>query len=431
MPIQLESLKHELEKKYHQLSQNDDASSKLLTDILRFFKIPVDETRISDYQITEINFKELSISVIDTKTGTTHTSNYSNDSEVLGIIAYEEVIKFINVCTYNSLCEKTTVYYIGSETPILEKIRLHHNGYSLLFRKSLPNVINGVYRQDGTQFMVVYSKEVGKDEINLFTHIYKNGYTFKPINSFERILIHNSIATFNKNRPDHFCFDIAGDIVIGNKFSNDSLLIEGACFSIIDDTILVEALMNTFNPLKDYSNYNTMLVSSAILYAGHTYFNGKRHYHELEIGKTNDGISIKYCIKDRMKCPTPTIIQEVNYIISPLCPGSINIGEIESIITDFQNRFATDNFILFVLEELVKFKARLAIRNGLQQEIFHSLSPKLLIDTPFAEISDIVTSNKESYFHLAEELFMAMTNVSDTPKRGEPRKFKPQNLTNL
>lgn len=77
-----------------------------IQDIAEYFNIPIDSTRLSDYQITKFDLNNLSIEIIDTRTCTTHTACYSKNSETLGFMAYVEEITFINVTSKNSIYMK-------------------------------------------------------------------------------------------------------------------------------------------------------------------------------------------------------------------------------------------------------------------------------------------------------------------------------------
>ena len=404
-----------LKTKFQDLIENNLNDTSLFVDVVKLFKIPIDESRVEDYRIIKMELRELSIQVLDVKTSTIFTSNYSKDSEVLGMIAYEERIKFINVFSINSLCERETVYYIGEETPILEKMIFHNNGYGLFFKKTLPGVINNFYKQDGIQFLVKYFKDDDKNKYDLLTSTYKTSYTYKNINSFERLVINDCPLTYDKNRPDCFFFDIKGNIISGNKLRSNDYFIDGACFEKIDDNSLLEALMNNpMEKIKDYSLIDIHSLSSAILYAGYSFFDKTRYFYDLQIGKADNDISIKYSVKDKSHYPEPITILEDDYIIPGLNKGKITIEEVDAIIIELKNKFSEDCFIQFVISELIIFKEKLAIKNGLSQEIISLLSPKLLMNETFDTIFELVNLNKENYFSLASFQFNQLTNTFGT-----------------
>lgn len=415
-------------KRKYECSITEKTNSKvLIKDLANFFKIPIDKERIEDYQINTINFDDISIEITDSQTNTTFIANYSKESEVLGFIAYEEIIKFINIVSKSSFFERKWVYYIGEEKPILERLIIYNEEYGLLFKKTMPKVINGIYKQDGIQLFVSYfKKDEHKHECELLRTLYKTNYTYKNINSFEREYVADSIMTYDKNRPDHFCYDVNGDIIVGTKLRSNNYFIDGACFEKIDGNMITEVFAGApgESQIKNYSEFDTSLTESAILYAGYSYL-GKVLYYDLEIKKTNESISIKYSIKDRSNIfPNPIVFLETNCVIPNIQKNNITIAEVDNIILELQNEFE-DGFIQFVINELMTFKWKLSMKNGLVQEILNPLSPKILINKPFEEIYDFVSTNKEEYFKLIREQFESATNIAQIKENGQSRILKP------
>lgn len=389
-----------------------------IQDIAEYFNIPIDSTRLSDYQITKFDLNNLSIEIIDTRTCTTHTACYSKNSETLGFMAYVEEITFINVTSKNSIYERRQDYHIGEKIPILDTLTIRNGKYGLSFRKTMPGVVNNFFLQDGIQFLVTYFTENEHNEqCKLLGHLYKKDYTRKNINAFEQLFIFES--SYTNNYPNHFCFDIEGNLIVGSK-SNTRPTIEGACFEVITDDNLYEVFSNFTlpgqGPLKDLSHITPSKMEAAILYAGYSHSPKVSLYYDLEICKTNGQISIKYSIKKEcyydflIKRIYPEPITTIKlYTIPALETGSITIQEIDSIINELQNRFL-DSFTEMIIQDLLKFKRKLAIKKELISEVLSPLSPKLLINKSFDEIADEISATPDKYFSLMAELFDSTVN---------------------
>lgn len=404
-----------------------------IQDIAEYFNIPIDSTRLSDYQITKFDLNNLSIEIIDTRTCTTHTACYSKNSETLGFMAYVEEITFINVTSKNSIYERRQDYHIGEKIPILDALTIRNGKYGLSFRKTMPGVVNDFFLQDGIQFLVTYFTENEHNkQCKLLGHLYKKDYTRKNINDFEQLFIFES--SYTNNYPNHFCFDIEGNLIVGSK-SNTRPTIEGACFEVITDDNLYEVFSNFTLPgqghIKDLSHITPSQMESAILYAGYSHSPKVSLYYDLEINKANGRISIKYSIKK--ECYYDFIIKHIYpepittikiYVIPALETGSITIEEIDSIINELQNRFL-DSFTEMIIQDLLTFKRKLAIKKGLISEVLSSLSPKLLINKSFAEIADEISAGPDKYFNLMAELFDSTVNPTP-PSDAQIRVRKPK-----
>lgn len=413
-----------IEKTYHQYLLRENNNRQQLLEITQYFHLSLDDSRLEDYQITEIQFWPLSIEVIDTKTNTILKADYSKESEVLGIIAYENQIRFINISVSSPLYEKASVYDVVEEKNLLERIQIRNGKYSLFFRKTQPNVINGISRQDGIQFMIQYlESDKNNYDHQLLTSIYKTNFTSKNIDFCERTYVTSSPIHDTKNRPDHFYYNIEGKVIMGTKLKGE-MMIDGACFEKIDNDILQEIFYTPWESrLKNYSHMDVSSFQSAILYAGSSSFGTQAYLHDLEIKKMNDSTSVKYSIKDWRNS---SIVLEDNYIIPNIENGNITILEVEMLIQELQNRYNNDIFMKFIIHELFTFKRKLEIENNMQSEIISPLSPKLLMDRDFDEICSLVNNNKEEYFRLASKQFEEEANIIEMIKK-EPSKVLKYN----
>lgn len=403
-----ENLKSIILKKYENYIDEKDKTNALKA-IADFFKLPIDISRKDDYLIKELNPSDLSIEIYDKKTNTTLTSNYSKDSEFLGMIAYVESISFINVTIKENGIYRHTVYKIGENIPILERLIIHHNGYNLIFKRTTSGAFEMFHRLDGNKLLIMYSKEDGENQYPLVTSIYKTNYIEKNINSFERLYITSSMPTYEKNRPDNFFFDIEGNLVLGSKIETSKYCIEGACLEKVDENGLEEALnYPQEGSLVDYSNLDLSKTSSAILYAGYYYMG--HSFNDIKITKQSDDIHVEYNItyKDYNRYIDNT--KSSVFIMPCLNEGNISIAEIDNIIIELQKRYSDNKFIEFVINEILLFKYKLQVKSGLTNEVLNPLSSKLLFDKSFDEIYSLVTANKDEYFAIANNRFEELTN---------------------
>lgn len=411
--------KRDLIEEIKKIYKENTDEKVVLINLASLFKIPIDASRLDNYQIVKIDFETLSLEVLDTKTTTTFISSYSPYSEVLGWASpdNENLLNYINVTSFTPFCERESIYNVDEETPILERITIHNNEYGLCFERTRPNVIRAYSRQDGTQFLIKYYKEV-EDENNkrkdkrvydLLSSIYKSNYVEKKyINFFNRLLIHDNEETWSKNRPDQFYFDMEGNITVGSKFKSERFIIEGACFEKIDKNSLIEATFNTTQQIKNYSNFDISSIGFATLYAGFNYSNKSISYHDLEITKINDKVQVHYKIEERLK---QNSIRDIKFELSNLCLEDITLIEIDIIIQELQSRIDSDEFIQYVINELQRFKSKLEIKDGLVQETISTLSPELLIDKTFDEIQNLVKENRDNYFRIISKQFDSITNI--------------------
>ncbi len=407
--------KRDLIGKIQKIYKQNNFERDILTNLANLFRIPIDISRLTDYQIGKIDMDELSLEVLDRKKETSTIATYSPYSEVLGFASpdNENLLNFIKVTSTSPLYKRESIYKTNEETPILERITIRNNEYGLIFERTKPNVIRVYSRQDGSKFLIKYFKEV-KEENNkrnyeLLSSIYKTNFLEKKyINFFQRLLIHDTPETLNKNRPDQFYFDINDNIIVGSRCRHEGYIIDGACFENIDNHSLCEALYTPLDKIKDYSNFDTDSVSFAVLYAGYSYPDrntNTTYYHDLEITKTMDKLQGKYSVftPGKINCILNDNFEILNFGNNPL-------EEVDTIIKTLYNKYTEDIFIQFIISELERFKEKLELKNGLVQEVINPLSKEVLINKTFDEIQDLVSTNKDEYFRLVKEQYDSIIN---------------------
>ena len=79
------------------------------------------------------------------------------------------------------------------------------------------------------------------------------------------------------------------------------------------------------------------------------------------------------------------------------------------LLENLRSRFGND-FIELISSNLLEFAKKIDIRKGLIEEELEPLSPKLLFDNSIEEIENMVESDKEGYFKLASEQYLAISH---------------------
>ena len=150
--------KRDLIGKIQKIYKQNNFERDILTNLANLFRIPIDISRLTDYQIGKIDMDELSLEVLDRKKETSTIATYSPYSEVLGFASpdNENLLNFIKVTSTSPLYKRESIYKTNEETPILERITIRNNEYGLIFERTKPNVIRVYSRQDGSKFLIKY-----------------------------------------------------------------------------------------------------------------------------------------------------------------------------------------------------------------------------------------------------------------------------------
>lgn len=159
----IEYLKRAIKRTYKRYTGERTDRKTKLTDVAKFFNIPIDESRLTDYQITKINFKEPSIEILDMQTDTTFTATYTSDADLLDY-GDREVI-FNSLISTNPQRKLETLFYIGDEIPIITKVTFSDNDYDLVFEKEMPHSIG--FGNISENFIVRYLKNMNYENQNV------------------------------------------------------------------------------------------------------------------------------------------------------------------------------------------------------------------------------------------------------------------------
>lgn len=411
-------------KRYIGERQDEKASLKDVTD---FFNISIDESRLEDYTITKIDFNTPSIELIDKKTNTTYISEYTYNAELLNYCGGE--VKFNSLLSLSPTHKVESLYYIGDNTPIIEKMTFKDGEYDLVFEREFANRI-GLFINNGIQFTIRYLQQLKHKDRNvqqhLLTRIYKDSYSDgKHTGSFEQLYTYGpNLYVKRDDSQDKYTYVKNDKVVYGiseYEQRDNYYILRGICFE------------NTSGNLKDYFPYNMDADNYSALKdeknISAMIFNGfvEECRHSLEIYKNGSNAIIMYKVRER---GFGDIIENQELTIPLLNTGNISSDEIQIILTALQNQYSNDEFINLVSCELLSFGKKIDIRKGIIEEEIDMLNPKLFINRSFGDLAELIANNKEEFFKLISDQFKNSTNISQDSKKGQAKVLKPKDNQN-
>ena len=424
-----EYLKRVIKRTYKRYIGERTDGKATIVDVLKFFNISVDTTRLEDYDIESIDYNMPSIKVVDKKDNTTVTSKYTEDAKLLN---YSGNTKFINVIITNPNYRIESLYYTNSTIPIISQLTFIKDDYELTFEKERENYFGFGISAD-TRFVIRYKKNIKegrkKGKQSLLTKIYQ----IKDSNTFEQDYTYDLQHLINYNdRQNKYCYNEFGTIIYGinNIEIKDKLhQFNGVCFEKINKEFR-RYLPYNINE-KDFTRYfNKNVCKSAIIFTGST-DEGIHHFLTISKNKTfnnddalttDDNIHLKYeAIKwksvtkeDGIPGQEKVIIAKKDLQVAKLTDDNISSLEIQSILeqlTAKENEDIDNIFIQTVINELMNFINKLEIQKGFKEEPIDELSPKEFINKTFEEIYTLVSNDKDKFFDLISNQFHNATNI--------------------
>ena len=424
-----EYLKRAIKRTYKRYIGERTDGKATIVDVLKFFNISVDTTRLEDYDIESIDYNMPSIKVVDKKDNTTVTSKYTEDAKLLN---YSGNTKFINVIITNPNYRIESLYYTNSTIPIISQLTFIKDDYELTFEKERENYFGFGISAD-TRFVIRYKKNIKegrkKGKQSLLTKIYQ----IKDSNTFEQDYTYDLQHLINYNdRQNKYCYNEFGTIIYGinNIEIKDKLhQFNGVCFEKINKEFR-RYLPYNINE-KDFTRYfNKNVCKSAIIFTGST-DEGIHHFLTISKNKTSnndntlttdDNIHLKYeAIKwksitkeDGIPDQEKVIIAKKELQVAKINDDNISSLEIQSILeqlTAKENEDIDNIFIQTVINELMNFINKLEIQKGFKEEPIDELSPKEFINKTFEEIYTLVSNDKDKFFDLISNQFHNATNI--------------------
>ena len=134
----IEYLKRAIKRTYKRyIGERTDEKATLL-DVAKFFNIPIDETRLKDYVVKEIDYKVPSIEIMDENNNISYIANYTGDLDLLN---FSGPTQFNSIVSISPTRKEERLYYIGSETPIITKMTFSDGEYELVFERQMSNSV--------------------------------------------------------------------------------------------------------------------------------------------------------------------------------------------------------------------------------------------------------------------------------------------------
>lgn len=440
----IDYLKRAIKRNYKRFIGERTDGTATLMDVLKLFNIAIDETRVEDYQVETIDYNIPSIRVIDKKTNTTYTAEYTYEAKLLN---YSGSTNFINLVINNPICKLERLYYIGSTDLIIGQMTFTDGDDELIFEKEMGNSI-GFGLDAKTKFVIRYAKNISKDGrrgkqllLNNIYMIKNEGSTFNQLYTYGN----QHLIEYDDNQ-DKYCYNQNGNVVYGvNNCDVKELLhyLNGICFESTDVEIgrcLPHGIsVKEFPELNDNDKYQ-----SGIVFRG-----GTDHgvHHTLTIFKTrnqedsvidtknnkvNYDLYLNYqAIKwenftneNGMPDHRKVVVASKKARYPRIDDGNITSRELKNITKVLDTEFEDNTFIQFVIKELEIFGNRMDIQNGVLEEVLDVLSPELFVDKTFAEIYDLVSSNKDEYFRIIKEQFENATHIKRVEEKGKSKVLK-------
>ncbi len=424
-----EYLKRVIKRTYKRYIGERTDGKATIVDVLNFFNISIDTTRLEDYDIESIDYNIPSIKVVDKKDNTTVTSKYTEDAKLLN---YSGNTKFINVIITNPNYRIESLYYTNSTIPIISQLTFIKDDYELTFEKERENYFGFGISAD-TRFVIRYKKNIKEGRKTGKQSLLTKIYQIKDSNTFEQDYTYDLQHLINYNdRQDKYCYNEFGTIIYGinNIEIKDKLhQFNGVCFEKINKEFRSYLPYNINE--KDFTRYfNKNVCKSAIIFTGST-DEGIHHFLTISKNKTSnndntlttdDNIHLKYeAIKwksitkeDGIPDQEKVIIAKKELQVAKINDDNISSLEIQSILeqlTAKENEDIDNIFIQTVINELMNFINKLEIQKGFKEELIDELSPKEFINKTFEEIYTLVSNDKDKFFDLISNQFHNATNI--------------------
>ncbi len=426
---QIDNIKREIRKLFKKSLGNQTNSKLALIDLGKYFNIPIDSTRIDDYQIKSFDYNIPFMEIEDKRDKTQYRSIYTGVAELLNYFGPEQ---FNNVTSISPKKKEENLYYIGSDKPIISVMTFTDGEYEMIFERETPNNFR-VVSNNGVKMAIRYCQnlEVQDEKVKqpLLNKIFKQIYQDDMVSGvFEQVYTYGSENYIKW----HDCFSkysgLERDSVIYgvNEFIKKGFCnyMHGVCFenmSVPINPYLPSQIDFMTYPLLEDNN-----IKSTIIFKFGT---GENLHHELQIYKS-DNIRILFNTKkihinrQSFKINKEIICNE-DYSLPILDNGNITSAEIQAILSSLNSRIKDEIALEIISNELNTFRTKIDIRKGLVSEKLDELSPQKFIDKSFADIATLISSQKKEYFQLIKNQFEKVANINY--EEGQTRVLKSNN----
>ena len=426
----IKHLKTKIKKTYERYTSERTDGKATISDVANFFNIPIDQSRMGDYIINNINYSTPAIEIIDQKNNVFYNAEYTGDANLLD---YSGPVQFNSVISTSPLRKEEILYYIGNDTPVAIKLTFKDEDYELTFERENINSV-GISSSSGAVIIIRYLQNINYNGKNvkqpLFNKIYKNSYRYENcIGSFEQTYTYG-MSNFIRlhDTQDKYTYTKDGNVIYGiNELQqeNGCKYLRGICF---ESTNVFKHYYLPFNmDEKNYPLLNETDVNSAMIFKFGTGFG---HHYALQVYKDEEKIKIIYSFNELQstKDEEETMVNN-EYYLPNLSSGTISNEEIQSVLSLLKIQLDGNKALETILSELNTFGTKIDIRKGLIQEDIAPISPKLFMNKSFDEIDSLVGTNKDYYFSLAKEQFEMLTNTNKN-QEAKPKVLRLNSIQN-
>ncbi len=398
--LKIDELKKLLENMYNGYL-NESTRSKYIIELGKFFNIDVHYERTKDYKVLNIDVDNLSIEIRDERYGVSYKSFYTNNCDMLNY--YGDVLRFIIVDEISDERYLERIYNIGDVKPIITRMIFEENEYALVFEKE-ESISEDTLLDSGRKLTIRYLKSNSYEMYEpLLTRVVK----VSDSNSFEQTYTYSDNDKIKEddsfNRTAYVVDDSVVYVVNEVSFDKPISYFKGIC--IENMSVYISKYMPRGIDIKNYKRLTSKDVLSTIILKGII----EDNLHILEVYKDSEYITISHRVQNNMVDEVEVKEVSNESIELPVIDeGNISINELYSVIDSLDKE---DEFIRMVLGDILFFIKKIYIKNGLTEEEFDPLSPRLLLNKDFDLISMAIARNKSEYFKFMDRQFKSKNNV--------------------
>lgn len=396
--LKVSELKKLLEDIYNSyLNEN----RKSIIELGKFFNIEVFEERTNDYKVLNIDVDNLSIEIRDEKYGIIYKSFYTKNCDMLNYNG--NILRFIIVGEISDERYLERIYNIGDAMPIITRMIFEENEYALVFEKE-ESISEDTFLDNGKKLTIKYLKS---DSHGTYAPILTRVVKVSDSDSFEQTYTYsdtNKVKEDNSFNKSVYVVDESVIYVVNEaSFDKHISYLKGICIENMSADI--SKYMPYGIDIKNYKRLASKDTLSAIIFKGII----ENNFHLLEIYKDSNYITISHRVQNNMLDEVEVKkVSNESIELPVIANGKISINELHRIIDSLDKK---DEFIQMVLSDILFFIKKIYIKNGLVEEEFDPLSPRLLLNKDFDLISMAIARNKSGYFRFIDEQFNSKNNV--------------------
>lgn len=399
----LENLKEKIRKAY----QTGD-----LKTLAECFNIPVDESRIDDYNIADFNYTSLQI--FDNKNNIVYSACFNDTPKWYN--SNNNGIPFNHTIIVYPEFREEKIYSIGCREPFISRMSFLKDDYELVFKRE----IDGSNTTMTIQYLKSVDYEGQRVQQELLTKIYGRYLDFEDNLDYDLEQeftyapgVHRYVEY--KDSSDKYFYNVRNkNIVYGiNEYERDNCsYLYGLCAESGD--IDFSRFLPLNMRLDEFPSLKEDPKIACVFKCG---IDGI--HHKLEIFEHNGKIILRH-YSNRFNEKGEgyfEIVDNQEFVLKQFYPDHLLSSEILFINDAFENIYKKidSNFAEVISSELSSFASLFKLREMPLVKYFYKepISPRLLIDKPFEEIAENVIANSDVYFEKAEEIFRKLANIPE------------------